>query len=411
MSSIITLKILSKALYKLTGNLLNINNMNTTALNTEKIEQYAWVDALLENRDSEEKRDYEARSIQEDAANPEWNEDGLNLGKNVNNNHNECIASLGETGDEDEDNALYERKYAIRTDASLHSKKQKTVHLLEYPMEVDDNVDAESKDYMSENDPLEPCQLFSDDKEEEDLCIHKVDRNEEVCEDCVWFLEQDQKRRCPPCKPVVKEPEKLEYELWDVEVILPDEDFSEPRPPLRYQRQNSCWVDKATGNTVYNGNPDGTLFCNDSLERAILLPDDHVPLTDDDLLESALNKPVQVPETYSDVLTRENTCWEINGATVYNGNPNGSRFLDTPIEDLFPGEIVNKKQSIIPEGLDEAEKKERRELFKLHDKAYRSNLYLIYCYTTYSIFADMDPQEVEEAREEIRQYEAKYLNR
>jgi hypothetical protein len=235
MSSIIYKTILSKAL-------INLNNMNANVTNTE--EKYAWVDALLENCALQEQRDYEAQALEDEEANPEWNqdndgddhyEDDMEHCENCNaafdtdrqlgyhqmvcipGNNNLCADFLGRpppltrqnccfltevvdelTGDislvetdaygrmevdepdedliadedmeddeELEDLVLYNiKRYNELTFAPFKKQKMDHDHPIPEPMDVCDSKD--DHDYMSENDKLEPRQLFNDDDDEED---------------------------------------------------------------------------------------------------------------------------------------------------------------------------------------------------------------------------------------------------
>jgi hypothetical protein len=364
MSSIIYKTILSKAL-------ITINNMNTNVTNTE--EKYAWVDALLENCALQEQRDYEAQALEDEEANPEWNEDNdgddqddedededddmehcencdaafdtdRQLGyhqmvcKPGNNNlcadllgcppplarQNACFltevvdestgdVSLVETDaygrmevdepeedliadesmeddEELEDLVLYNiKRYNELTFAPFKKQKMDHEHPIPEPMDVCDS-EEEDRDYMSENDELEPRQLFNDDDEEDklsvmsDITVEPVDDDDEdeYLND-IWFLEQEALHRfprrarqepIPEQAPIVEDPHADQiFPVFDNEGdIIPmdideeedqDEDEEEDQvlnlgPAPNLQRQNTQWVHPVTGQVVYNGNPDGS---------------------------------------------------------------------------------------------------------------------------------------------------------
>ena len=354
-------------------------NANANTVNTEKTEQYAWVDALLEQRALQEQRDYEDQAQEE--ANPEWNEDGAededveeddymehcehcNAGFDTDRqlgyhqmvcipgNNELCADFLGcpppltrqnacfltevvdeLTGDislvetdcygrmeveepdedlladasmeddgEDQDQALYDlKRYCQLTFAPF--KKQKTYHEhpIPEPMDIcdsEEDADAvEADDYMSENDELEPRQLFNDDndEEEEDLlsvmsdievepiddnecnCGHDVEANE-VCYDCIWFLEQEAHRRFPrraaaqaeedPDANIIFPEFDNDGNIRPIPMEIDDEDDEDDQmldlgPAPSFQRANTSWVDPQTNEIVHNGNPNGSRFYNE----------------------------------------------------------------------------------------------------------------------------------------------------
>jgi hypothetical protein len=319
--------------------------MNANA-NTVNAEKYAWVDALLENCALQERLEQDRECDNQadaDEANPEWNEDGAEEDPgNIYTDADLCAAYLDRlpdrapvltrqnacflmevvdelTGDislvetdaygrmevdepdedmiadrsmesdgEDEDQALYNlKRYQELTFAPF--KAQKICH---EPMDICDS-EEEDRDYMSENDKLEPRQLFNDDDEEEDklsvmsditvepindnecCCGHDCDPND-LCYDCIWLLEQEDRRRFPR-RAVAAQAEDphadVVFPVFDNEGdIIPipmdieeqeeqDEDEEQALnlgPAPNFQRQNTQWVHPETGQTVFNGNPDGS---------------------------------------------------------------------------------------------------------------------------------------------------------
>jgi len=352
--------------------------MNTNVTNTE--EKYAWVDALLENCALQEQRDYEAQALEDEEANPEWNED--NDGDDQDDedededddmehcencdaafdtdrqlgyhqmvckpgNNNLCADLLGcppplarqnacfltevvdeltgdislvetdaygrmevdepeekliadesmESDDEDQDLVLYNiKRYNELTFAPFKKQKMDHDHPIPEPMDVCDSKD--DHDYMSENDELEPRQLFNDDDEEEgpnveddedklsvmsDITVEPVDDNEcdcghddcnpnELCLDCIWFLEQEARHRFPrravAQAQAAEDPhENLIYPVFDnegdiipMEVDEEEEQILDLGPAPNLQRRNTQWVDPETDQVVYNGNPNGSRF-------------------------------------------------------------------------------------------------------------------------------------------------------
>lgn len=287
--------------------------MNTNSENTEK---YAWVDAELENRALQEQREYEEQAMEVvEEANPEWNEDqdqyeddpewnedtGMFNCKNCNaefetdrqlgyhqmvckpgNNilcadflerpppltrQNACplVTVVDEiTGEitcveEEQDDALYECKHANILWAP--KKKQKAYEAYDsyepIPMEI---CAAEYRDYMSENDELEPRELFPDDEEDEllsimsDIEVESIDSDDE---------EQQRYPRRAAANPLHDD---MVFPVFDENgVIHPiPMDLAEPildlGPAPIFRRQNTQWQDPVTGETVYNGNPNGSRF-------------------------------------------------------------------------------------------------------------------------------------------------------
>ena len=177
--------------------------------------------------------------------------------------------------DEDQDSALYERKCELQQAGKFPNKRQKTFDEHEViPMDISD--DDESDD---------------DDDYEEDICLHDINRARQVCYDCIWYL--DQEDRDARLRRFDNDEDEDEDEVQPVQVTLavaveenPYHDYvfpvfdidsqflspmevdeveeeEDPRPPIRYQRQTTSWVDEETGETVYNGSSDGSRISED----------------------------------------------------------------------------------------------------------------------------------------------------
>ena len=127
---------------------------------------------------------------------------------------------------EDQDQVLYDlKRYNEITYAPF--KRQKTYDEHEsIPMEICDS---------DEDDDLEPCELFPDEDDDnlsvmtnievelvvdndECNCDHDVDSNE-VCYDCIWFLEQEDLHRFP--RRARQEPIPVQAEDPFVDIIFP----------------------------------------------------------------------------------------------------------------------------------------------------------------------------------------------
>ena len=328
-----------------------MNNMNTNSENTEK---YAWVDAKLENCALQEQLCFEFqeqdqdRAMDIDEANPEWNEDAAvddymehcehcnavfdtdrQLGYHQmvclpGNNNDLCADFLGQpppltrqncypltrVEDEDliadenmeedeelEDLVLYNiKRYNEMTFAPL--KKQKTFHEhpIPEPMDIcdsDSNSNTEEKwmysccancvltdgqmpsHYCSRAYPDRIIESYSDDSDEEreidEYDPHREFKRSDTVDDEnemeIWMLEQEAKRRYPRRT----RPEGLE------EVAV-------------------------------------RLFESEDEGEELIMP----------ILED--EEQMQIPPM--PVLQRQNTQFTVNGVTVFNGNPNGSRLYD-----------------------------------------------------------------------------------
>jgi len=205
---------------------------------------------------------------------------------NYNHNCNNVCACIRYFEDpEDQDSALYERKCVIQLDHSLQSKRQKIFDEHEpIPMDISDDEDED----------LEQGQSDSEDGEESEfICRHGNNCANRVCYDCVWYLEQEARHAYSRGKEAaVQEEAPLEEEglndeqddeefdyyadmimptlddvgtITDIPMDISDDEDEEqePRAPIRYQRQTTCWVDEETGETVYNGSSDGSRYSED----------------------------------------------------------------------------------------------------------------------------------------------------
>jgi hypothetical protein len=113
---------------------------------------------------------------------------------------------------------------------------------------------SDDSDEEREIDEYDPHRVFRSTslKEEEEDCGHGV--TNEICYDCIWFLEQEAKRRYPRRS----RPQGLE----EIAIRL-FEDVGEVPPMPILQRQNTQFT--LNGVTVYNGNPNGSRFFDDEL--------------------------------------------------------------------------------------------------------------------------------------------------
>jgi hypothetical protein len=216
--------------------------------------------------------------------------DDDNEGNHTCNDVCACIRYLKDP--EDEDSALYERKCAIQLDHSLQNKRQKCFDEHEpIPMDISDDEDEDEEDEDpsdSEDDDEDPSESEDDgedddeddDEESKFICRHGMNCKNRVCDDCVWYLEQEARHAHPRRKEVAE----VDYHadmimptlddvgtITDIPMEIDDEDEDdedededdeddeqEPRAPIRYQRQTTSWVNEETGETVYNGSSDGS---------------------------------------------------------------------------------------------------------------------------------------------------------
>jgi hypothetical protein len=211
----------------------------------------------------------------------------------------ELIADISMEEDEElEDLVLYNiKRYNEMTFAPL--KKQKTFHEhpIPEPMDICDSKSETEEKWMYSccancvlTDGQMPSQYcrraypdriiesYSDDSDEEreideydpNRVFKRADTVDDENEMEIWMLEQEAKRRYPRRT----RPERLEevavrlFESEDEgeELIMPileDEDQMQIPPMPVLQRQNTQWVNPATGQVVYNGNPNGSRFFDD----------------------------------------------------------------------------------------------------------------------------------------------------
>jgi hypothetical protein len=135
---------------------------------------------------------------------------------------------------ETEDQSLYERKRSGSYEAFVQKKVRKTFDEHDnIPMDISD--DEEEEDLLSIMSDMKIEDLEEDDLEEEGggfICRHGLDCADRVCFECVRYLEQEARA---------------------AKIGLPQ----------LVSRQTTFWVDKETGEMVYNGNPNGSRFLND----------------------------------------------------------------------------------------------------------------------------------------------------
>jgi hypothetical protein len=103
---------------------------------------------------------------------------------------------------------------------------------------------SDDSDEEREIDEYDPHCVFVRSVVEEEDCGHGV--TNEICYDCIWFLEQESKRR---------------YSRRRIVQGLEDDSSVPPMPVL--QRQNTQF--SVNGVQVYNGNPNGSRFFDDLL--------------------------------------------------------------------------------------------------------------------------------------------------
>ena len=142
--------------------------------------------------------------------------------------------SPGEFEEETEDQSLYDRKRNAAYEAFVQKKVRKTFDEHDnIPMDISDD-EEEEEDLLSIMSDLKIEDLDEDDLEEEGgfICRHGLDCSDQVCFECVRYLKQ---------------------EACAAKISL----------PKLGSRQTTFWVDKETGEMVYNGNPNGSRFLND----------------------------------------------------------------------------------------------------------------------------------------------------
>jgi hypothetical protein len=167
----------------------------------------------------------------------------------------ELIGDVDLKEKEKEDQYLYDLKRRDR----YPNKNLKTYHEHEpIPMDISDDEYVEQEEQDEDQDEEE-----EQDEDEEDMCDHGTNCANQVCLDCVWYLEQEalHARKIPTQAAAAASNEEKQLEDldqgWIINVIMEDPipmDI-DVRPPLKYQRQTSCW--EQNGEIIYNGNPDG----------------------------------------------------------------------------------------------------------------------------------------------------------
>lgn len=163
---------------------------------------------------------------------------------------------------EAEDQSLYDRKRNAAYEAFVQKKVRKTFDEHDnIPMDISEDEEEEEDDLLSIMSDLKIEDLEEDNLEEDDLeeeceflCRHGLDCSDQVCFDCVRYLKQ---------------------EACAAKIGLPE----------LGSRQTTFWVDKETGEMVYNGNPNGSRFLNDEDEDEDEVEED----SDDEDDEFAVN--------------------------------------------------------------------------------------------------------------------------
>lgn len=122
-----------------------------------------------------------------------------------------------------------------------------------YPDNIVSDSDSEEEDEIDEYDPQRFFRYSLSAKEED--CGHGIIN--EICYDCIWFLEEEAKRRFKRRTP--QRLEEVALRLFeDEEVVMPVlEDLTYPSMPA-LERQNTQFP--INGTTVFNGNQNGSRF-------------------------------------------------------------------------------------------------------------------------------------------------------
>ena len=186
---------------------------------------------------------------------------------------------------EDEAQYLYDLKRRDR-----YPNKSLKIYHEHDPIPMDISDDEYEEQEVEDEEVEEEVEDEVDD--DEYMCIHGTNCANKVCYDCVWELEQEDRRARRPAKKDEEKAVPIEAhdQAWIINVILEDAipipmDIDEnARPQLKYQRQTSCWEHK--GEMVYNGNPDGSRLYDLEDDDLTDLPD---LISEDELLaEEAL---------------------------------------------------------------------------------------------------------------------------
>ena len=184
-----------------------------------------------------------------------------------------------EEDDEEQDLVLYNiKRYNELTFAPFKRHKTHHEHPIPEPMDICD------RDYMSENDELEPRQLFNDDDEEEedllsvmsDITVEALDEDDDEYDNEIWILEQEAHRRFPRrAQAQAADPhadlifpvfEDNDGNIAPIPMEIDDENENQMLdlgPDPVFQRQTTFWVDPQINEIVYNGNPNGSRLFED----------------------------------------------------------------------------------------------------------------------------------------------------
>jgi len=99
----------------------------------------------------------------------------------------ELVADFSLVEDKEQDDELYERKCRMQMYANVANKRQKTEHLIQYPMEVI----SDSEEELNPKNLLAEFQTVAVEAVEADDCDHGTPN---PCLDCIWFIEQEEYR-------------------------------------------------------------------------------------------------------------------------------------------------------------------------------------------------------------------------
>jgi hypothetical protein len=163
---------------------------------------------------------------------------------------------------------------------------------------IDDNSDEER-----EIDEYDPNRMFRPDTVEEE------DEEDEYLTE-IWILEQEAKRRYPKRADIVNDKNEMDQEA--------NRSYFKRADTVSDENEMELWFLEQEANRRYPGRtrPEG-------------LEEIAVRLFEDELIMPILDDKECIPEM--PVLRRQNTQFTVNGVTVYNGNPNGSRFFDNDL--------------------------------------------------------------------------------
>lgn len=162
-----------------------------------------------------------------------------------------------------------------------------------------DRVIESDSDEEQEIDEYDPIRMFRPDTVEEE------EEDEYLTE--LWILEQEAKRRYPKRADTVNDKNKMEQEE--------KRSYFKRADTVSDENEMELWFLEQEANRRYPGRP-----------RPEGLEEIAVRLFEDEFIMPILDDKECIPEM--PVLRRQNTQFTLNGVTVYNGNPNGSRFFD-----------------------------------------------------------------------------------